>query len=52
MHLHLILSDIDPETQFGSKEGEMKIGIIVGSTRPGRKALAVAQWAHEILQVR
>jgi NAD(P)H-dependent FMN reductase len=24
----------------------MRIGIIVGSTRPGRKGLAVAQWAH------
>ena len=30
----------------------LKIGIIVGSTRPGRKAAAVAQWAHEILKVR
>ena len=30
----------------------MKIGIIVGSTRPGRKAPAVAKWAHEILQGR
>ncbi len=25
----------------------LKIGIIVGSTRPGRKALTVAQWVHE-----
>ena len=30
----------------------LKIGIIVGSTRPGRKAAAVAQWAHEILKGR
>ncbi len=30
----------------------MRIGIIVGSTRPGRKALAVAEWAHEILKGR
>jgi len=26
----------------------LKIGIIIGSTRPGRKADAVAQWVHEI----
>ena len=26
----------------------LKIGIIVGSTRPGRKADAVARWVHEI----
>ena len=26
----------------------MRIGIIVGSTRPGRKADAVARWVHEI----
>jgi NAD(P)H-dependent FMN reductase len=26
----------------------LKIGIVVGSTRPGRKADAVAQWVHEI----
>jgi NAD(P)H-dependent FMN reductase len=26
----------------------IKIGIVVGSTRPGRKAEAVAQWVHEI----
>ena len=30
----------------------MRIGIIVGSTRPGRKAPAVAEWAHEILKGR
>jgi NAD(P)H-dependent FMN reductase len=30
----------------------LKIGIIVGSTRPGRKAAVVAQWAHEILKSR
>jgi NAD(P)H-dependent FMN reductase len=27
----------------------LRVGIIVGSTRPGRKAAAVAQWAHDIL---
>src|SRR5579864_2367125 len=30
----------------------LKIGIIVGSTRPGRKAGAVAKWAHDILKGR
>jgi NAD(P)H-dependent FMN reductase len=30
----------------------LKIGIIVGSTRPGRKAAAVAKWVHDILKNR
>ena len=30
----------------------LKIGIIVGSTRPGRKAAAVAKWVHDILKDR
>src|ERR1700747_790451 len=30
----------------------LKIGIIVGSTRPGRKAAAVAKWVHDILKGR
>src|SRR6266542_6718366 len=30
----------------------LKIGIIVGSTRPGRKAGAVAEWVHDILKSR
>ena len=30
----------------------LKIAIIIGSTRPGRKAEAVATWAHEIAQQR
>jgi NAD(P)H-dependent FMN reductase len=30
----------------------LKIGIIVGSTRPGRKASAVADWVHSILKSR
>src|SRR5437016_11079097 len=30
----------------------LKIGIIVGSTRPGRKAAAVAKWVHDILKSR
>src|ERR1700693_4658850 len=30
----------------------LKIGIIVGSTRPGRKAAAVAKWVLDILKSR
>jgi NAD(P)H-dependent FMN reductase len=30
----------------------LKVGIIVGSTRLGRKADAVAKWAHDILKIR
>ncbi len=30
----------------------IKIGIIIGSTRPGRKAPAVAKWAYDIAQKR
>jgi hypothetical protein len=30
----------------------IRVGIIVGSTRPGRKAAAVAEWAYDILQSR
>jgi len=30
----------------------MRVGIIVGSTRPGRKAEAVANWVHEIAKKR
>jgi len=30
----------------------LKIGIIVGSTRPGRKAAAVAKWVFDILKGR
>jgi NAD(P)H-dependent FMN reductase len=30
----------------------LKIGIIVGSTRPGRKAGAVAKWVYDILKFR
>ncbi len=30
----------------------LKIGIIVGSTRPGRKAAAVAKWAYDLLKSR
>ncbi len=30
----------------------MKVGIIVGSTRPGRKAEAVAKWVYEIAKKR
>jgi NAD(P)H-dependent FMN reductase len=30
----------------------LKVGIIVGSTRPGRKAAAVAKWVHDLLKNR
>src|SRR6202521_17438 len=30
----------------------LKIGIIIGSTRPGRKAAAVAKWVHDMLRSR
>src|SRR5246127_4559581 len=30
----------------------IKVGIIVGSTRPGRKAAAVAKWVHDLLKNR
>jgi NAD(P)H-dependent FMN reductase len=30
----------------------LRVGIIVGSTRPGRKAAAVAKWAYDILKIR
>jgi NAD(P)H-dependent FMN reductase len=30
----------------------IKIGIIIGSTRPGRKAEVVAKWAYEIARKR
>lgn len=30
----------------------LKIGIIVGSTRPGRKAAVVAKWVHDLLKSR
>jgi NAD(P)H-dependent FMN reductase len=30
----------------------LKIAIIIGTTRPGRKAEAIAQWAHEIARKR
>jgi hypothetical protein len=36
----------------GRKRDILKIGIIVGSTRPGRKAVAVAKWVHDILKSR
>jgi len=30
----------------------LRVGIIAGSTRPGRKAAAVAKWVHDILKSR
>lgn len=34
------------------QEGKLRIGIIVGSTRPGRKAEAVAKWVQGLAQAR
>src|ERR1041384_5714411 len=34
------------------EETMLKVGIIVGSTRPGRKAEAVARWVHGIARKR
>src|SRR5205823_3446851 len=34
------------------RETMLKVGIVVGSTRPGRKAEAVARWVHEIARKR
>src|SRR5882762_263974 len=40
-------------TAHERRQSEMlKIGVIVGSTRPGRKAAAVATWVHDILKSR
>jgi len=36
----------------GRKREMLKIGIIVGSTRPGRKVAAVAKLVHDILKSR
>jgi len=42
-----------PEDRTGrEKEQMIKVGIIVGSTRPGRKAAAVAKWVHDLLKSR
>jgi NAD(P)H-dependent FMN reductase len=34
------------------EEFMLRIAIVIGSTRPGRKAEAVAKWAHEIAKKR
>jgi NAD(P)H-dependent FMN reductase len=34
------------------EKNPLRIGIIIGSTRPGRKAEAVAQWVHELASKR
>lgn len=33
-------------------ESKLKVGIVAGSTRPGRKAEAVAQWVLDIASAR
>src|ERR1700736_5140419 len=39
-------------TPEGRGNEMLKVGIIVGSTRPGRKAAAVAEWVHNLLKTR
>jgi NAD(P)H-dependent FMN reductase len=49
----LAATQIDLGTALEGGNGEMlKIGIIVGSTRPGRKAAAVSKWVHDLLKNR
>jgi hypothetical protein len=43
--LHLVQSRV-------SEEEMLKIAIIIGSTRPGRKGEAVAKWAYDIVRQR
>lgn len=35
-------------TERAEGAGELKVEIIIGSTRPGRKAGAVARWVHGV----
>jgi NAD(P)H-dependent FMN reductase len=39
-------------TEAAREESMLRIAIIIGSTRPGRKAEAVAKWVYEIAQKR
>jgi NAD(P)H-dependent FMN reductase len=39
-------------TEAAREEFMLRIAIIIGSTRPGRKAEAVANWVYEIAQKR
>jgi NAD(P)H-dependent FMN reductase len=39
-------------TNRGGTRAMVRIGMVVGSTRPGRKAPTIAEWAHEILKRR
>jgi len=39
-------------TAHGGAPSALRVGIIVGSTRPGRKAEAVARWVHDIAKQR
>jgi len=41
-----------PTGSHGNVPPALRIGIIVGSTRPGRKAEAVARWVYEIAKQR
>jgi NAD(P)H-dependent FMN reductase len=42
----------NPADHTKGEEEMLRIGIVVGSTRPGRKAAAVARWVHDILKSR
>jgi len=43
---------MSPTSTPGSPASPLRVGIIVGSTRPGRKAEAVARWVYEIAKQR
>jgi len=45
-------STMSESTATGSASPPLRVGIIVGSTRPGRKAEAVARWVYEIAKQR
>src|SRR6266436_2722314 len=40
------------DQQLEQRRGMIKIGIVIGSTRPGRKAEVVARWAFDIARKR
>src|SRR6266436_3074621 len=40
------------DQQLEQRRGVIKIGIVIGSTRPGRKAEVVARWAFDIARKR
>jgi NAD(P)H-dependent FMN reductase len=44
--------DVLPNLLQENKRTMIKLAIVIGSTRPGRKAEAVARWVHEIAKKR